>query len=98
MNALGSSFVPGRTDPDAAYGGITQWWFTELDERPFAVDGTRWIAHVCGIHRHGGDLWIQMESAEDEVRAFVVRVSHDMTLDDALIAVEDAWRDASLAA
>lgn len=89
LSEFAPSTVAGSVDVVKGAGsGAAQWWFAALDQRCFAVGALRWTTQVVGIHVHGLDVWIQLESAEEPVRSLVLHVTPGMQLFDALEAIE----------
>ena len=66
---------------------MTDKWFKALDHRRVGSGKRAWDVIVTGIHASGADCWIQLESAADQTRQLILRVSSQTTVEDAVQAL-----------
>jgi hypothetical protein len=65
-------------------------WFAALDHRRVGTGANHWDIVVTGVHAKGRDCWIQVASADDESKQFVLHVSPRTTVEAALDALTAA--------
>ena len=65
-------------------------WFQALDHRQVGTPRDHWDILVTGVHKAGRDCWIQVSSAADEAKQFVLHVTSKTTVEAALTALTAA--------
>ena len=85
--------MKGSHDERSGWNSVARLWFEALDHRAINLGERRWVAEVVGIHGDLPHLWIQLESADDSGRSFLLHVTVGTSVDKALAAIAAAARD-----
>jgi hypothetical protein len=73
---------------------VAHSWFAALDRRHFGIGANRWTILVTGIHVLDGDVWIQVQCANNRLRSCVVHVTSGTSLLEGLTTIERSINEA----